>query len=83
MANFAVIEDNFVLNLVTGNDKEEMESLIGKTCIEYTSELIEVGFAYDPNTNKFAPVSPKEGHVWDTELNSWVSEIVAAVDIIS
>jgi len=76
MAKFAVIEDNFVLNLVAGDDKEQMESLLGKACVEYTSELIEIGFAYNPDTNKFAPVSPKEGHVWDAELESWT-----AVDI--
>jgi hypothetical protein len=76
MANFAVIEDNFVLNLITGDNKEDMELFTGKTCVEYTSELIEIGFAYDPDTNKFAPVSPKEGHVWDAELESWT-----AVDI--
>lgn len=74
MAKFAVIEDNFVLNLVTGENKEELEALIGKTCIEYTSELIEIGFEYNPETHKFAPVSPKEGHIWDTELETWVAE---------
>ena len=72
MANFAVIEDNFVLNLIAGNSKEEMEALINKTCIEYTTQLIEVGFEYNPETGKFTPVSPKEGHIWDTELESWI-----------
>ncbi len=39
MPRFAVIGDeNIVENIVAGDNKETVESVVGKTCIEYTEE---------------------------------------------
>lgn len=49
MPKFAVIGDkNIVENVVVGDDKEMVESVVGKVCIEYTEEnpaVIGLGYA--------------------------------------
>ena len=38
MANFAVIENGIVLNLIVADSKEIAEEVTGFECVEYTSE---------------------------------------------
>jgi len=38
MANFAVIENNTVINIIVAETKEIAETITGKTCIEYTQD---------------------------------------------
>lgn len=48
MANFAVIVDNIVENVIVAENKESAEQIIGKTCIEYTDEnRIGIGWIWD------------------------------------
>jgi hypothetical protein len=45
--NFAVIENNIVTNIIVAESKKIAESIIGKTCIEYTDEnLTGIGWTY-------------------------------------
>ena len=53
MATYAVIKDGIVINTIVGESKEEVESIIGLTCIEYVS---------DPSA---ANLDPNIGDAWD------------------
>ena len=48
MANFAVVEDGIVLNIIIADSKEIAESLVEKTCIEYTEDNVAfIGLSWD------------------------------------
>ena len=56
MANYAVIKDGIVNNVIVADTKEIAETVIGLTCIEYTDENpAGIGWSYD-GTNFSAPV---------------------------
>jgi hypothetical protein len=57
MANYAVIKDGTVNNIIVADSKEIAESVTGLTCIEFELELGApgVGWTYD-GTNFSAPV---------------------------
>jgi|APGre2960657404_1045060.scaffolds.fasta_scaffold41437_3 hypothetical protein len=46
MANFAVLEDNLIINTIVADSKEIAESVTNKTCIEYFDEIAETGGTY-------------------------------------
>jgi hypothetical protein len=54
MANFAVIKDNLVTNIIVAETKEIAELVTGLTCIEYTQEN-PAGPGWSYNGNSFAP----------------------------
>ena len=59
MANFAVLIDNVVSNIIVADSKEIAEEVTTRTCIEYTDENpAGIGWTYDPETGKFS--SPEE-----------------------
>jgi hypothetical protein len=48
MANYAVIEDNIVINTIIAESKEIAEQISEQTCIEYTDEnpaIIGLGYS--------------------------------------
>jgi hypothetical protein len=56
MANFAVIKDGVVNNVIVADIKEVAELVTGLTCIEYTEENpAGIGWTYD-GVNFVAPV---------------------------
>ena len=56
MANYAVIKDGIVNNVIVADTKEIAETVTGLTCIEYTDETpAGIGWTYD-GTNFSAPV---------------------------
>lgn len=56
MANYAVIKDGIVDNVIVADTKEIAETVTGLTCIEYTDENpAGIGWTYD-GTNFSAPV---------------------------
>jgi hypothetical protein len=51
MANFAIIEDGKVTNIILANSKAIAEEVTGKTCVEYTSDNHpHIGLGYDGTT---------------------------------
>ena len=72
MANFAVIENNNVLNIIVADSKAIAEQVTGKTCIEYTVEPAEPGGTYV--NNKFIRQQPYPSWVRDGESN-WKSPV--------
>lgn len=54
MANFAVIENNKVINIIVAETKEIAEQLTEKLCIEYTdSNPAYLNGSYNAANNKF------------------------------
>ena len=48
MANFAVIENGIVTNIIVANTKQVAETATGKTCVEYIdSNPAVIGLGYD------------------------------------
>jgi hypothetical protein len=47
MANFAVLDGDYILNTIIADSKEIAEEITGKVCIEYTTEMAEPGGTYD------------------------------------
>ena len=66
MANFAVIENNILTNLIIADTLEIAESLTGNKCVEYNEEndYVLIGSKYD-GTN-FIPECPFKGWSWNT-----------------
>lgn len=61
MANFAVIENNLVINIIVADDVEIAEQITGKTCIEYTNEITAcIGYTYDETRDAFIPPKPED-----------------------
>jgi hypothetical protein len=56
MANFAVLKNNIVDNIIVCDSLEIAEEVTGQVCVEYTDENpAAIGWIYDPNTNTFSP----------------------------
>ena len=56
MANYAVIQNNKVINVIVADSKAIAEDVTGHTCIEYTSESpAGIGYTWD-GTNFVPPV---------------------------
>jgi hypothetical protein len=54
MANYAVIQDNIVTNVIVADSKEIAEEVAGFLCIEYTEENpTGIGWAFNPELNVF------------------------------
>ena len=65
MTNFAVIENNNILNTIVADSKAIAEEITGKTCIEYTVEPAEPGGTYV--NSKFIKRQPYPSWVRDGE----------------
>jgi hypothetical protein len=58
MANFAVIDNQLVENIIVADSKAIAEEVTGKTCIEYADEIaVHIGGTWD-GTNFIAPEEP-------------------------
>ena len=58
MANFAVIEEGVVTNVILADTLEVAQEVTGKTCVEYTEDSpAGIGWTYDGT--KF--IAPTEG----------------------
>ena len=54
MPTFAMMNGNTVENVIMADDKEATEAALRCVLIEYTSENpAEIGWSYDPETEKF------------------------------
>ena len=59
MANFAVIHNNAVMNVIVADSKEIAEDITKFTCVEYTDENpAPVGWFYNSTDNTFSETYP-------------------------
>ena len=58
MANYAVIENNIVVNVIVADTKEIAEEVTGLTCAETTSgNIAHIGLGFDGTTFEQPPVT--------------------------
>jgi len=74
VSNFAVIENNNVINTIVAESKAIAEQVTGKICVEYTTEPAEPGGTYV--NKKFIRRQPYPSWVKDGE-SSWKAPIDA------
>jgi hypothetical protein len=61
MADFAVVENNIVLNTIVAESKAIAEEVTGKTCIQYTeANPAHIGLGYDGTTFEQPAPDPVE-----------------------
>ena len=61
MANFAVLSNNLVSNIIISDSVEDAEAATNSTCVGYdpTSQSVGIGWTYDPSNGTFsAPIIP-------------------------
>jgi hypothetical protein len=46
MANFAVLNNDLIVNIIVCDSKEVAEAVTGLTCVEYTNEIVHIGGTY-------------------------------------
>jgi hypothetical protein len=77
MANFAVIDDQNVLNVILADSKTIAEEVTGKTCIEFTNEPAVPGGTYIDGV--FFPKKPYPS--WALGLdNRWKAPVEMPID---
>jgi len=60
MAEYAVIKDGIIINIIVADSKEIAEQCSGLSCAEYdNTSRVRIGWSYD-GTNFSAPVSTEE-----------------------
>jgi len=71
MPNFAVINNNEVINTILGESKQIVEDALKLTCVEFGDETVEIGSKY---FNEVFYNKPKDGntYIWDNETLTWV-----------
>ena len=59
MANFAIVKENIVENVIVAQSLEIAQEITGNTCIEYTDEN-PAGIGWTWNGTKFIAPSPNQ-----------------------
>jgi len=72
MPNFAIIENNIILNTIVANSKAIAEEITGKTCVEFTVEPAEPGGTYVNGV--FLKKKPYASWVLN-EFNIWTAPV--------
>ena len=72
MPNFAIIENDIVLNTVVADSKAIAEEVTGKTCVEFTIEPAEPGGTYIDGI--FLKKKPYPSWVLN-EFNRWIAPL--------
>jgi hypothetical protein len=76
MANYAVIEDGLVTNIVVADSQAIAEELTGFGCAEYTDENpIGIGWAWDNTANKYIAPQPYPSWTYDYNAGMWEAPV--------
>ena len=79
MANFAVINNNIVENLIVAENLQIAQEITQKTCVEYTNEEVHIGFFYDEKTQKII-LEKKPYESWILNNGTWISPVDKPLD---
>jgi len=98
MGTFAAIENNIVLNRIVAESKAIAEEITGATCVEYTTELVEVGGTYlngkfvrrkpydswvtDGDASWLPPVDPPAEDLENPKHYTWNEETISWVEVV-
>jgi hypothetical protein len=72
MANFAVIENGAVINIILADSKAIAEEITGATCVAYTTESAEIGGTYV--NKKFIKHKPFPSWITDGD-SGWIPPV--------
>ena len=72
MFNFAVIENELVINTIVADSKETAEQITGKTCVKFTTEPAETGGTYVDG--KFRRIKQYPSWIYDGK-NGWIPPV--------
>ncbi len=74
MPNFAVIENNLVINVIIADSKEIAESLTNKECIEYPDERpLAIGYSWNEEIQAYIGEKPWPSWIIDPVYKVWIS----------
>lgn len=80
MATYAVIEDNYVINVILSDSKEIAEEVTQKECVESTEENpIAIGWYWSTEHNKYIMPSPFPSWIFDG--NNWNAPVPRPEDV--
>lgn len=72
MANYAVIDNEKVVNVVVADSIETAEQVTGKTCIEYTEEApLGVNWYWDATADAYIMPAPYASWIYNYGLKVW------------
>lgn len=72
MANYAVIDNQKVINVIVADSAEIAEEITGKTCIEYTNEApLGINWYWDATADAYIMPAPYASWVYNYELKVW------------
>ena len=72
MANYAVIDNQTVINTIVADSLEVAQEVTGQTCIEYTDEApLGVNWYWDTTANAYIQPAPYASWVYNYELKAW------------
>jgi hypothetical protein len=76
MGNFAVIEDQTIVNVIIADAVEIAEEVTGKTCmlLEEGSRL-GIGWFWDEANNCYLSPKPYPSWTWNAETDQWVAPV--------
>ena len=72
MANFAVIKDNIVVNVIDADDLETAQLVTNQTCVEVTDETKPAFMGGEYKNNLFYPKKPSDDYFWDEASFAWI-----------
>jgi hypothetical protein len=72
MANYAVIDNQTVINTIVADSLEVAQETTGQTCIEYTDEApLGVNWYWDTVANAYIIPSPHASWIYNYESKVW------------
>ena len=72
MANYAVIDNETVINTIVADSLEVAQEVTGQTCIEYTDEApLGVNWYWDSTADAYIIPAPHASWAYNYELKTW------------
>lgn len=72
MANYAVIDNQKVINVIVADSIEVAEEITGKTCIEYTEEVpLGIDWYWNDTADTYIMPAPFSSWAYNYELKVW------------
>jgi hypothetical protein len=79
MKNYAVVDNNIVINTIVADSKEIAEEVTGKQCIEYQDENpMGIGWSWSNVYNKY--ISPSPFPSWVYNGSYWEAPITMPIE---
>jgi mannitol-1-phosphate/altronate dehydrogenase len=71
-SNFAIIENNSVINVIVA-DSEEIAKLIYPNAEIVDTEVTSIGMFWFKDNNKWYPPKPEGTYVWNEDAQNWLT----------